>query len=162
MKTLKMPIMVLFVVGLMAAAGCSAVGNALNPYKSEFQCPLTDKGKCVDLPTAYNESLALERSPTIPNNDPSAGNAKNISTAKLSGTGVSAETQYQESLYRKLADMLSDPVTPVVAPPKVMRVLLLPYKGDKNSLYMFRYAYFFVDEPKWVLGNYLNTDSGEE
>ena len=54
------------------------------------------------------------------------------------------KNDYQEALYKELAGLLKEPITPVVAPPKVMRVLLLPYKGDANELYMLRYIYFFV------------------
>ena len=39
----------------------------------------------------------------------------------------------------------------MVAPPKVLRVLLLPYEGSDNVLYMYRYVYSFVDEPRWIL-----------
>ncbi len=51
--------------------------------------------------------------------------------------------------------LLDDPVTPVVVPPTAMRVLFLPYPGDDHELYMPRYVFMFVDEPKWLLGDYL-------
>jgi conjugal transfer pilus assembly protein TraV len=51
--------------------------------------------------------------------------------------------------------MLKAPNTPLIAPPQVMRVLVLPYKGDMNELYMMRYIYLLIDDPKWVVGNYL-------
>ena len=53
-------------------------------------------------------------------------------------------------MYKKLAGLLDEPKTPLIAPPKVMRVLLLPYKNDRD-LYMYRYAYFVVDDFRWVL-----------
>ena len=63
------------------------------------------------------------------------------------------EATYQGSLYKKLSGLLEEPDTPVIAPPKVMRVLLLPYKGTDKELFMYRYAYFVVDDYSWVLGD---------
>jgi conjugal transfer pilus assembly protein TraV len=51
--------------------------------------------------------------------------------------------------------MLKEPNTPLLAAPQVMRVLVLPYRGDQNELYMMRYVYLLTDDPKWVMGNYL-------
>jgi len=67
----------------------------------------------------------------------------------------SSETMYQRAVNKKLATMLKAPNTPLIAPPQVMRVLVLPYKGDMNELYMMRYIYLLIDDPKWVVGNYL-------
>jgi len=33
--------------------------------------------------------------------------------------------------------------------------LILPYPGDDHELYMPRYVFMFVDEPRWLLGDYL-------
>ena len=70
-------------------------------------------------------------------------------------TTESSETMYQRAVNKKLATMLKAPNTPLIAPPQVMRVLVLPYKGDMNELYMMRYIYLLIDDPKWVVGNYL-------
>ena len=72
-----------------------------------------------------------------------------------------AEVSYKQSLFKKFDGLLREPTTPVVAAPQVMRVLLLPYKGAGNDLYMMRFVYFFVDEPRWVLGDSI-IDNGEE
>jgi len=74
----------------------------------------------------------------------------------------SAHVSYKQSLFKRFDDLLQEPATPVVAPPQVMRVLLLPYKGDGNELYMLRHVYFFVDEPRWVLGDSLIALEEEE
>jgi len=71
-----------------------------------------------------------------------------------------ALTKYRAALFDKFTGLLKEPVTPVVAPPKTMRVLLLPYTGQDNEFYMLRYVYFFVDEPRWLLGDTVT--SGEE
>ena len=66
------------------------------------------------------------------------------------GQPTNNEKAYQEGVYKKLTGLLDEPKTPLIAPPKVMRVLLLPYKNDRD-LYMYRYAYFVVDDFRWVL-----------
>ena len=123
---------ILAVLSIALLAACSTAGNAINPYKSNFNCPYKESGKCISMTGAYDES----RQPT--------GSAK---TAILATNG---EKAYQESVYKKLSGLLDEPKTPLIAPPKVMRVLLLPYKNGRD-LYMYRYAYFVVDDFRWVL-----------
>jgi conjugal transfer pilus assembly protein TraV len=105
-------------------------GGCLNPYAGEFNCPETANGKCVSVPDAYDEAT----SGAAPPGQPRAG-----------------DQEYQSVLYRKLTGLLQAPDTPLVVPPKVMRVLLLPYEGDQDELYLTRYAYIFTDRPRWVL-----------
>ena len=38
----------------------------------------------------------------------------------------------------------------MIAPPRVLRVLILPYKGS-GDLFMARYAYLQVEPANWVL-----------
>ena len=61
---------------------------------------------------------------------------------------------YRDNLQKELSGLLEAPVTPVIIPPKVMRVLIFPYP-DKTLLFMPRYIYMMIDEPEWVIGNYL-------
>ena len=61
-------------------------------------------------------------------------------------------------MYKELTGLIDSPETPVIAPSKVMRVMILPYKNG-NTLYMNRYVYFIADEPAWVLGDYLIEDA---
>jgi conjugal transfer pilus assembly protein TraV len=140
---------ILLLVLAILLTGCASV---FNPYESDFQCPETDRGKCVSVQDAYGESmqknLSKENKEELKNEKPKEGDALGFRDKK---------NDYQEALYKELAGLLKEPITPVVAPPKVMRVLLLPYKGDANELYMMRYIYFFVDEPKWILGDYLQS-----
>jgi conjugal transfer pilus assembly protein TraV len=141
-------LVLLFVLAILLT-GCASV---LNPYESDFQCPDTDRGKCVSVQDAYGESIqknsSTENKDEVKSEKPKEGNALESQDKK--------NNDYQEALYRELAGLLKEPLTPIVAPPKVMRVLLLPYKGDSNELYMIRYVYFFVEEPKWILGDYLS------
>jgi conjugal transfer pilus assembly protein TraV len=134
-----------FIIIAALAAGCSAVGEAINPYSAQFKCEMTDNGRCTSMTGAYLGSLQK---------DPKSGknvNGKNGKTADPP-TAASSETAYQEALFKKLSGLLEEPTTPVIAPPKVMRVLLLPYKAEKD-LFMYRYVYFVVDDYAWVLGD---------
>lgn len=126
--------------------GCASV---LNPYKSDFQCPETDKGKCVSVQDAYIESIQK-------NYNKDEVKSERLKEGDEPRPQDKKNNDYHESLYRELSGLLKEPLTPMVAPPKVIRVLLLPYKGDANELYMIRYIYFFVDEPRWILGDYLS------
>ena len=127
---------ILAVLLLALLAACNTVGNTINPYKSNFNCPYKESGRCISMTGAYDESRLDKSQPTDP--------------AKEGLTPTSGEKAYQEGVYKKLAGLLEEPKTPLIAPPKVMRILLLPYKNDRD-LYMYRYAYFVVDDFRWVL-----------
>jgi conjugal transfer pilus assembly protein TraV len=146
-------LVLLFVLAILLT-GCASV---LNPYESDFQCPGTDRGKCVSVQDAYGEStkknLSIENKDEVKSEKPQEGGVLESQHKK--------NNDYQEALYKELAGLLKEPLTPIVAPPKVMRVLMLPYKGDANELYMIRYVYFFVEEPKWILGDYLSGAGNE-
>ncbi len=127
---------ILAVLSIALLASCSTVGNTINPYKSNFNCPYKESGRCISMTGAYDES----RTEKIQITDP----------AKAAMPPASGEKAYQEGVYKKLTGLLEEPKTPLIAPPKVMRVLLLPYKNERD-LYMYRYAYFVVDDFRWVL-----------
>jgi conjugal transfer pilus assembly protein TraV len=129
----------------LALWGCA---GWINPYASDFSCPKTEDGKCVSVSAAYEESLKK---------DPRSGGG---GSADRSGSGISA---YEQEMFKKLAGMIKEPTAPLVKPPTVMRGLVLYYLGDENELYSYRYVYFFVDRPTFVLGDYLNADmEGED
>ncbi len=139
MRKLIIAVLMLASMAMTIIGGCSAVGEAVNPYKSKFNCPYVESGKCMNLTEAYNESKDTEKR---------QGVVKANQTAKNEGPW---ETTYEESLFKKLSGLLEEPAMPVIAPPKVMRVLLLPYKGSDKELFMYRFAYFVVDDYSWVL-----------
>ncbi|MDD2467085.1 MAG: TraV family lipoprotein [Desulfobulbus sp.] len=117
---------------LTLVSGCTGVKNAVNPYEENFRCKAKDsEGKCLDTPTAYKEA----RLPDSQGNENS--NASQI--------------EAQNSRYKALTDLLEAPETPVLNPPKILRVLLLPYKGENNELFMTRYAYLEIEPSQWVL-----------
>ena len=120
-------IIILLCAGFILS-GC----GTFNPYRSEFQCPDTYKGKCVSTAKAYAESIE---------------GSDNTSSKPLDDL----EYGYRAGLYSKLASLIEKPATPVVLPSKVMRTLILSYTGSGNELYGYRYVYFFATEPQWII-----------
>jgi conjugal transfer pilus assembly protein TraV len=122
-----------FLLALFALplAGC------MNPYASDFACPDPGNGKCVSMEDAYSESIASRLDPARPKQPTDS-------------------SDYEDALYGRITGLLREPETPVVVPPKVMRVLMLPYEGEDNELFMLRYAYIFTEPPRWVLTDPLD------
>ena len=128
MKTLISALVLLALV-----SGCSGMKQAVNPYEENFRCKAKDSdGKCLDTPTAYKEAR--------------------LPGGQLSeATPNTSQIEAQNSRYKALTDLLEAPETPVLNPPKILRVLLLPYKGENNELFMTRYAYLEIEPSQWVL-----------
>ncbi len=143
----------LLAVPVLFLAGCF-----LNPYQSDFTCPHLEGGKCVSVQSAYDESLETTRKKKSEMS--LQDELDDLSKNKKGQPRVSAKTAagYQEALFAKLAGLLNEPTAPLVAPPQVMRVLLLPYKGDGNKLFMPRYVFMFIDEPQWILDSKSSVD----
>lgn len=159
----------LITIGLLLTSGCAL----LNPYESSFSCPETANGKCVSVQTAYRESklpavsnpaepVTDRKEEAGPNSSDSAcfDNACSDRKSDLAQNSSSSESRYRSALFDTFSGLLKEPVAPIVAPPRTMRVLLLPYTGQENEFYMLRYVYFFIDEPRWLLGDTVS--SGEE
>jgi conjugal transfer pilus assembly protein TraV len=142
----RIALLILFIMTAGGLIGC-------NPYASEFMCPKTENGRCISLSDAYVESL---KRPEL--EEPN----KEDATRKKGKNGKSEsqpnDITWQREMQAKIESLLKEPTTPIVVPPTVMRILMLPYKGADNELYMLRYVYMFVDDPKWVVGDYLIRD----
>ena len=124
---------------LSLVSGCASVKDAVNPYEENFKCRAKDsEGKCVDTPSAYKEAR-------LPDNQGMDSSTSSTSSASAS------QIEAQNSRYKTLADLLEAPETPVLNPPRILRVLLLPYKGENNELFMTRYAYLEIEPAQWVL-----------
>ena len=144
---------VITVIAALCFSGCSAI---VSPYNSEFQCPDTDKGKCVSVQTAYKESVDNPLVKADPDKKPpceTCGDKEVHQPETIPGVSGPKDTkyQYQDVLYRKLASLIRQPSTPVVVPPDVVRVLILSYTGSDNELFSYRYVYFFATDPKWII-----------
>ena len=157
----------------------SACSTLISGYNSEFQCPNTDKGKCVSVKEAYRESVGgTENNPLVKEKPEARGEDKNhcsncdreaeasgqqeVSPAQRSGLPAvhsqaggdenqQPEYSYRDALYKKLSSTIGKPSTPLVVPPEMVRVLILSYTGSNNELFSYRYVYFFATEPKWVI-----------
>ena len=129
MERFKTILAILAVAGLSA---CAPLEKAVNPYEENFKCRASDDtGKCIDTPSAYKEA----RYPEIPE------------MADMPG----AELNKQDQRYQMVAGLLEEPGKPMLQPPKILRVLLLPYKGEGEELFMTRYVYVKVEEADWIL-----------
>lgn len=126
-------VVAILILGLSA---CAPLENAVNPYEEEFKCRASDDtGKCIDTPNAYKEA----RYPDI--DDPLVPD--------MSTPGLSESDQR----YQMVAGLLEEPQKPILQPPKIMRVLLLPYEGEGDELFMSRYVYLKVEDSGWILSN---------
>jgi len=121
------------VMALLLSA-CAPAKDVINPYNENFKCRATDdEGKCIDTPTAYREA----RYPQVAEGE--------------SGPAEDEQQAIQDNRYRILTALLQEPKKPLLQPPKVLRVLLLPYRGESDELFMTRYVYLKIEDAKWIL-----------
>ena len=138
---------------LVPLSGCGGlVGQLVNPDEENFKCRTRDDaGKCISTPSAYMEARfpdadnASETSCTNANGDttpcpPDSPHDSNIN-----------QLTAQNSRYKTLTALLAEPDKPMLEPPRIMRVLMLPYKGENDELFMTRYVYLKLKESQWVL-----------
>lgn len=142
---------------ILAFSGCAGV---MNPYDSNFQCPGFKNGKCVSVGTAYKESKKDNHYTDLWDEGSGTERAKKGKSGGQVDENLSDASLYQNALYNRLSGLLQQPTSPFVVPPQVMRVLILPYTGKGNELYMDRYVYLFMDSPKWLLKNALPAEGG--
>ena len=168
---------VLAVAAVSILAGCRVV-----PYDSKFMCEKSrDYGRCMDVQSAYEEARAASASATSKakprdGKDPilryppaSTGVGRPLRPLKPSKIvarsanakpddsliRVSTQDLYRDAEYRELAGLIEAPVTPLIRPAKALRTLIIAYNtGD--SLFLSRYVVYFADEPRFVMGDYLN------
>ncbi|MEM3580389.1 MAG: TraV family lipoprotein [Candidatus Bathyarchaeia archaeon] len=129
--------------------GCASV---MNPYSEKFTCPQMEEGKCVSIGQAYQESvtgkpITLEEQ----------------KKEKPQSEYSPVEEVYRDALFTKLSQLLKEPRTPLLAPPKIVRVMILPYQdATGKEFYSARYVYVLVEEPQWILQNLLSLPAEEE
>ncbi|MEM4620938.1 MAG: TraV family lipoprotein [Desulfurococcaceae archaeon] len=127
----------------------NACGTVMNPYHGEFTCPQAEKGKCVGVGEAYREALQEGR----------ANGTGNYTFSLLEKESLEEELVRERELLRKqifekMSGVLRDPQTPILLNPQVVRILILPYAQGK-TLYMGRYVYVVLEEPRWLLDTLL-------
>ncbi|WP_304511268.1 TraV family lipoprotein [Desulfopila sp. IMCC35008] len=107
----------------------------LNPYNEDFKCRAKDDaGECIDTPTAYQKA----RYPKT-------------EAAVIPDPAETAQKELQENRYKIVSELLKEETKPLLQPPKILRVLLLPYKGEDEELFMSRYVYLKIEDSQWVL-----------
>ena len=122
---------------LVLLSGCGPLQDAINPYEENFKCQAkNDMGECIDTPTAYRKARYPEtESAQCGNSDPQN----------------KVKQEIQKNRYKTLAGLLEKEKKPLLQPPKVLRVLLLPYKGENEELFMSRYVYIKIEDSRWIL-----------
>ena len=143
MHDFKALIVPLLFLSSLLLAGC---GPILNPYEEHFKCKApAEDGKCLDTPSAYFEARYPEPAPDDSDTCPDC--PKETHTPATTPTTTSPH----DARYRLLADLLEEPEKPLLRPPKILRVLMLPYEGEGGELFMPRYVYLQVENGKWLL-----------
>ena len=122
-------------VFLLLFQSCAPLQDAINPYEENFKCKANDDaGECIDTPTAYQKARYPE---------PESSAEQNV---------IDESRQViQDNRYKILTDLLEEPEKPMLQPPKILRVLLLPYKGEGDELFMTRFVYLKIEDSKWIL-----------
>ncbi len=132
MKIISKIAILSFLLLFLILAGC---GPVLNPYNEDFNCRAKDDtGECIDTPTAYQKARYPEPEAGVPPEP-----------------AESSQQQLQNDRYRVVAELLQEETKPLLQPPKILRVLLLPYKGEDEELFMSRYVYLKIEDSQWVL-----------
>lgn len=104
-------------------AGC---GPILTPYNEDFKCRAKDDaGECIDTPKARHPETETGVNPTPKEN---------------------AQQELQDNRYKIVSGLLQEETKPLLQPPKILRVLLLPYKGEDEELFMSRYVYLKIED----------------
>ena len=132
MKQLTQIIWYLPLLSMLLLAGC---GPVLNPYNEDFKCRAKDDaGECIDTTTAYQKARYPKTEAAV-TPDPAE----------------TAQQELQENRYKIVSELLKEESKPLLQPPKILRVLLLPYKGEEEELFMSRYVYLKIEDSQWVL-----------
>ncbi len=142
--------------GLAIMISLSSCASIFSTYDSEFSCKNEDHGGCTHPLEAYEQARTegvtdFSAAPAELKEEELDGSHRHHSLTR------SPFHTYQEQTYKELEALVADPDTPILAPAKTVRTLILPY-GDPNGgqrLYMPRYIYSVLENPRFVLGNYL-------
>ncbi|WP_163338749.1 TraV family lipoprotein [Desulfopila sp. IMCC35008] len=128
------------IVTLLALSACAPLEKAVNPYEEDFKCRASDEtGKCIDTPSAYKEARYPNIEEPLQPGMPTPGFSE------------------PDQRYQMVTGLLEEPQKPILQPPKIMRVLLLPYEGEGGELFMTRYVYLKVEESDWILSDISET-----
>lgn len=143
----------LYIIILTTTIGILSGCSTLNPYGKESDCPDPYNGECVSMDTAYRKSKADPKNSVRPRIDPKHDSPLIKDRDKKYGETAPIDRQrsvYKKELYREIAGLVEQPVTPVRIPAKYLRVLVLGY--DREDLfYSHRFIFFQSDKSRWIL-----------
>ncbi len=121
------------VIAAMLLSSCAPLQDTINPYEENFKCKAkNDAGECIDTPTAYRKARYPE-------------------SLQDMESSLESKQEVLSNRYKLLAELLQEEKKPLLQPPKILRVLLLPYKGEKEELFMSRYVYVKIEDSQWIL-----------
>jgi len=161
----------------------SACGKIIQPYDTKFKCPPTYLGVCEPMEDAYKDSVLgidprkfdkewvekrkewekehrelLEARRRAELQLQALYNSTNVQIDVDKALGISnskVAKEYRKELFSELHSLITEPKTPFVAPPKIVRVLVLstiaPEENDRTIFISPRYVYFMLDSPKWII-----------
>ena len=145
-------------------SGCSML-----PYENDFSCRMKDNyGKCISVAGAYQEAVTGESvaSPMQPaSKQNSIFNKKRRQVIGASKNAVFANATHgssEDTAYKKISGLIDSPQTPMLQPAKTIRTLVVSYSpsSKKDTLYMPRYVYTAIQDPKWVVAQHINDKPG--
>ena len=137
-------------------------GCSMLPYENDYSCHLKDNyGKCISVESAYKEAVTGESQGEAMKPRSKQGfrnRQKNNENIQISKNLGNAYDNYRDRTYQQLGEIIKKPNTPLLQPPKVIRTLVVSYSPStkQDTLYMPRYVYTVIQDPKWVLGQYLH------
>lgn len=140
---------------------CATLGKVMSPYSETFSCKNSDHGQCIDPAQAHSDAVTgvPSRSRASVTRDRSLLRSSRHFSAIPSPTerGGDGFGTYQDSLYRELKGLIDAPETPMLRQGRTVRTLILPYatSGRPDRLYMARYVYSILEQPEWVVGEYI-------
>ena len=150
-------------------SGCATMGV----YDSEPQCGSGNSynGRCVSTSKAHELAVkgldgAEHDEEWLKKHDKKPSRQGEEARRQLEPTadGATEYTEYKKGVYKRLGSLLKEQNAPISTPGMAVRVLLLPYKGGDggNTLYMQRWAYVRIEDPRWVIGDSLVELEGDD
>jgi len=152
------------VLTAVSLTGCSIV-----PYEDEFACNMPDAlGKCQNMSDSYDEAItAIETAkPMVPvskiDDETHTLTSPDHSLRSLPATqmGPTSYERYIDGYYAKLHRLIVAPKNPVIRQPTQVRMLVLPYSSqDQSVMYMSRHVYWVHRQAHFILGDYMKKPS---
>ncbi len=131
------------VTGVEKYPHMTRASNQARQARAERNESVSGPQRAKEQPIAVSSSQ-LERLPS-----PAAGTTATAPASAYSG--------FRDQVYDQLGTLIQAPTTPMIKPPRSVRTMILPYSSElkRNRLYMPRFVYSIVEEPRFVMGQYL-------